>query len=63
MKLKRLLAGAIASIAMLGAASSIHAAVIKTDIIMIVDESGSMAPAATQTAPLMATQTAPLWPR
>lgn len=42
MKLKRLLAGAIASIAMLGAASSIHAAVIKTDIIMIVDESGSM---------------------
>lgn len=42
MKLKSLLTGVFASIAMLGAGSVASAAVIKTDIIMIVDESGSM---------------------
>jgi hypothetical protein len=42
MNMKRMLASAVASIAMLGAAASVQAAPIKTDIIMIVDESGSM---------------------
>lgn len=42
MKLRSLLTGVFASIAMLGAGSVASAAVIKTDIIMIVDESGSM---------------------